>query len=70
MLLPQHALSHLQRAPVEWFRFAIAALGVVKGCQIVDAVERVRMLLAQLPLSGLQEAPEERFGLIVRPWTW
>ena len=63
MLVAEHPLSGLERAPVKRLGLAMAALGLVQPRQFVHASKCIGMLVAEHPLAGLERAPEERFGL-------
>src|SRR5215831_9558749 len=43
----------------------VAALGIIEGGEIVHALKRVGMLLAEHPLTGFQRALIERLGVRV-----
>jgi hypothetical protein len=64
MLIAEHALAGLQRAAVEGLGFAVAALGTVQNGEVVDADERVRMLIAEHAL-GLAQRDCRDLGCLV-----
>ncbi len=62
MLLAQHPLAGLERAPIERLGFGVAALVLIERGQIVHNRQRTAVLLAQHPLTSLERAPIERPG--------
>jgi hypothetical protein len=63
MLLAEHPLAALNRAPTERQGLRRVAQRPQASGQIVNADERLRMLLAEHPLAALNRAPTERQGL-------